>query len=86
MAEAEEAEEAAKELGLSNDQGSLERAIMQRQAEREAEADSFFAHLESKYGGKASKGGKKKWGWWKRFRAQNLILKDFYYFCDFIRL
>ena len=60
MAEAEEAEEAAKELGLSNDQGSLERAIMQRQAEREAEADSFFAHLESKYGGKASKGGKKK--------------------------
>ena len=64
-AEAKEAEEYAKEIGLDNSQNSLANMIMQRQAKREAEADSFFDHLAAKYGSggstkKTKKGSKKK--------------------------
>lgn len=64
-AEAKEAEEYAKEIGLDDSENSLANMIMQRQAKREAEADSFFDHLAAKYGGggstkKNKKGSKKK--------------------------
>jgi len=69
--EAKEADEYAKELGLDDSENSLANMIMQRQAKREAEADSFFDHLAAKYGGggstkkgspskKTKKGSKKK--------------------------
>jgi len=64
-AEAKEAEEYAKEIGLDESTNSLANMIMQRQAKREAESDSFFDHLAAKYGGggstkKTKKGSKKK--------------------------
>jgi len=64
-AEAKEAEEYAKEIGLDNSENSLANMIMQRQAKREAQSDSFFDHLAAKYGGggstkKTKKGSKKK--------------------------
>ena len=59
------------EIGLDDSENSLANMIMQRQAKREAEADSFFDHLAAKYGGggstkkgspskKTKKGSKKK--------------------------
>lgn len=57
--EAKEAEEYAKEIGLGNSDESLANMIMQRQQKREAEAESFFDHLASKYGKKESKSKKK---------------------------
>ncbi len=56
--EAAEADEAAKELGLGSGEDALAQMIMKRQKTREAEQDSFFAHLEQKYGGGGN--GKKK--------------------------
>ena len=52
-------------IGLDDSENSLANMIMQRQAKREAEADSFFDHLAAKYGGggstkKNKKGSKKK--------------------------
>ena len=53
------------EIGLDDSENALANMIMQRQAKREAEADSFFDHLAAKYGGggstkKNKKGSKKK--------------------------
>jgi len=60
--EAAEAKEHARELGLNgSDEDSLSKMIMQRQANRAAEADSFFDHLAQKYGGSSKpKKSKKK--------------------------
>ena len=64
-AEAKEAEEYGKELGLDDSANSLANMIMQRQAKREAESENFFDQLAAKYGGggstkKTKKGSKKK--------------------------
>ena len=62
--EAEEAAEAAREVGLGNSDDDLTKMIMQRQQVRENEANNFFKNLEAKYSkpkAKASGGkGKKK--------------------------
>lgn len=57
--EAKEAEEYAKEIGLGSSDESLANMIMQRQQRRQADADSFFDHLASKYGKKETKAKKK---------------------------
>ena len=47
--EAKEAEDAAKELGLGNEEDDLKAMILQRQKNRAAEMDDFFSNLEAKY-------------------------------------
>lgn len=56
-AEKAEAEEAAREMGLNENENSLANMIMKRQEQRQAESEGFLAHLEEKYGGRE---GKKK--------------------------
>jgi len=59
--ERQEAEEAAKELGLGNGASSLANMIAKRQEQRAADADGFLDHLAAKYGGgSGKKKGKKK--------------------------
>ncbi|XP_065185616.1 dnaJ homolog subfamily C member 9-like [Sycon ciliatum] len=63
QAEAAEAEEALAAIGgVSGDENSLSALIKRRQAQREGDADSFFASLEAKYasGGKAKSKAKAK--------------------------
>ena len=59
-AQATEAEELAKELGLGNGANSLANAIAKRQAAREQESDAFFEHLAAKYAKPAAAKKKKK--------------------------
>jgi len=61
-AEAAEAQEAAQELGLTAENGSLANLIMKRQADRAAQSEAFFDQLAAKYAKPAKKktGGKKK--------------------------
>ena len=67
QAEAKEAEEHAKDLGLDKSQDSLANLIMQRQQKREAESESFFEHLATKYGKKPSSKKKKGYSYCKRY-------------------
>lgn len=60
-AEAVEAEELKKELGLNDTVDSLQSLILQRGKKRAGEMDSFLDSLAAKYGG-AGGGGKKKGG------------------------
>ena len=73
--EAAEAEQAKKELGLDGE-SSLRSMIMKKQAAREKEMDSFFAHLEAKYAEPEKKKPKKKGKWYveKLLSLQNTIL------------
>lgn len=57
-AEAEEAEEMKKELGLDDTTDSLKALILKRNKHRVEEMDSFYDSLAAKYGGGSS--GKKK--------------------------
>lgn len=53
--EAKEAEQAAKEVGLKDGNDDLANMIMQRQKNREKEAEDFFQHLAAKYCKKSKK-------------------------------
>jgi len=57
--EAAEAEEAKRELGISGE-NSLKALIKAKNKSREAEMDSFFAHLEKKYAEPEKKKMKRK--------------------------
>lgn len=66
-AEAQEADEMARELGMVDK--DLQSMISLRHSQREKEADSFFAHLESKY----AKPKKSKKGKWRKNLVKSLI-------------
>ncbi|KAK7079767.1 DnaJ subfamily C member 9, partial [Halocaridina rubra] len=54
-AEAEEAEEMKKEMGLGNDMDSLQALILKKNKDRAEEMDSFLDNLAAKYGGGTKK-------------------------------
>ncbi|KAK7065689.1 DnaJ subfamily C member 9 [Halocaridina rubra] len=59
-AEAEEAEEMKKEMGLGNDMDSLQALILKKNKDRAEEMDSFLNNLAAKYGGGTKKKPVKK--------------------------